>query len=148
MLREFETKKAGYAAVIRHLLTTALIYLLRNETTDEGNPGAKIAQSVRAYVEEHYASPLLLSEIAKQLNFSVPYVSMIFKRECGMTFRDYLIRVRIEKASHLLRATNATMREVAEQVGYTDPAFFYKAFRREMDMTPDDYRHRHGNRLI
>lgn len=143
MLREFESKKAGYTAVIRHLLTTALIQLLRNENPDELDPTAKITRSIRAYVEEHYASPLLLSDIAKQLNFSVPYISMLFRRECGITFRDYLIRVRIEKACHLLRSDDGTMREIAERVGYTDPAFFYKAFRREMDMTPDDYRRRH-----
>ena len=143
MLREFQSKKNGYTAILRHLLTTALIHLLRNETTDTCDPSAKVVRNIRSYVEEHYASPLLLSDIAKQLNFSVPYVSMIFKRECGMTFRDYLIRVRIEKACHLLRSDDSTMREVAERVGYTDPAFFYKAFRREMDMTPDDYRRRH-----
>lgn len=143
MLREFENKKAGYLAVIRHLLTAALIYLLRNETSDQYDPSLKIVRHIRAYVEEHYAKPLQLSDLANQLNFSVPYISMIFKKGSGINFRDYLIRVRIEKACHLLRTTNQTMREIAEQVGYTDPTFFYKAFRREMDTTPDDYRHCH-----
>ena len=148
MLREFESKKSGYATVIQHLLTTALIYLLRNEAADDGAASDKIVRKIRDYVDEQYTSPLLLSDVAKQLNFSVPYISMIFKRSCGITFREYLIRVRIEKACQLLRTTNQTMREVAEQVGYTDPTFFYKAFRREMDMTPDDYRHRHGTHFI
>ncbi len=144
MLREFEAKKAGYVAVIRHLLTTALIQVLRNENPNEGDSTTKLIRRIHAYVEEHYASPLLLSDIAKMLSFSVPYVSTIFRRECGVTFREYLIRVRIEKACHLLRSNHQTLREIAEQVGYTDPAFFYKAFRREMDMTPDEYRRHHG----
>ena len=143
MLREFEEKKLGYEDVLHHLLCTVLLQLVRNERSESSDPAMQTVRAIRSYVEENYASPLLLSDIAKQLNFSLPYISTLFRREVGMTFRDYLIRVRIEKGCHLLRSSDLTVREVAEQVGYTDPAFFYKSFRREMDMTPDDYRRQH-----
>lgn len=146
MLREFEEKKAGYVSVIRHLLSVVLIHLLRNEAASAERAPAAMLREVRAYVEEHLASPIQLSAIAERLNFSLPYVSAVFRRECGITFREYLIRTRIERACLLLRSTNENVAQIAEQVGYTDPAFFYKSFRREMDMTPDDYRRRYSAR--
>ena len=74
------------------------------------------------------------------MNFSVPYISALFRRECGVTFREYLIRVRIEKSCQLLRGSKMTVQEIASCVGYSDPAFFYKTFRREMSVSPDEYR--------
>lgn len=141
MRLEFEEKKTGYLHIIRHLLIAILLQLLRNEASAAENTAVRTVREIRAYAEEHFSSPLRLSEIAERLNFSTPYISSLFHRECGITFRDYCIRLRIEKACLLLRSTDATVAQIAEQVGYTDPAFFYKSFRREMDMTPDDYRH-------
>lgn len=140
MLLEFEEKKVGYLSMIRCLLTAVLLQLLRNEVSASENSAARTVREIRAYAETEFSSSLRLSDIAERLNFSVPYISALFHRECGITFRDYLIRVRIEKACLLLRSTEKTVAQIAEQVGYTDPAFFYKSFRREMDMTPDDYR--------
>ncbi|MBQ9085810.1 MAG: AraC family transcriptional regulator [Clostridia bacterium] len=143
MLREFDEKKIGHLDVLRHLLVTLLIQLARTKSTDNHDPSQKILRYIKSYVDENYASPLLLSDICNTLNYSLPHVSSVFRKECGMTFRDYLVRVRIEKSCHLLRTTNQTIQEIALSVGYTDPGFFYKTFHREMDMTPDQYRHLH-----
>ena len=69
---------------------------------------------------------------------------MRFKKETGMTFRSYLVKIRTEKACQLLKSSNMTVSNIAGSVGYTDPAFFYKVFRKEMGMTPDDYRKKHS----
>ena len=68
---------------------------------------------------------------------------MKFKKDTGMTFREYLLKVRIEKACFLLRNSNMTVNNIAGTVGYTEPAFFYKTFRKEIGLTPDDYRKKH-----
>ena len=60
----------------------------------------------------------------------------------GITFRDYLLKFRIEKACLLLRVSDMTVQEISRLVGYTDPAFFYKSFRRTTSETPDEYRRR------
>ena len=144
ILSEFEKKQVGYTDVIRNLLLTLILYLVRNETPIEGDSTNRIIRDIKQYVSEHYMHPLQLSEICKKMNFSLPYISMLFRRECGMTFREYLIRTRIEKACLLLRSSSLSIQEIARLVGYSDPAFFYKTFRREMNVTPDDYRRRHN----
>ena len=142
ILSEFEEKKVGYTDIIRNLLMTLILYLVRQQTPSDCDPAKRIVRDIKLYVGQHYMEPLLLSDICKKMNFSVPYVSMIFRRECGITFRDYLIRIRIEKSCPLLRISEMTVQEIASRIGYRDPAFFYKSFRREMGMTPDDYRQR------
>lgn len=57
-----------------------------------------------------------------------------------MTFRDYLQKVRIKKACELLEKTDKTIAEIANIVGYSDPAFFYQIFKKEMTVTPREYR--------
>lgn len=143
ILQEFEEKKAGYTDIIRNLLMTLIIYLVRSENSDACDPSAKTIRDIKRYVSEHYAQPLRLSDICIQLNFSVPYVSTLFRTESGITFREYLIRVRIEKACLLLRVSDMNIQEISYLVGYTDPAFFYKSFKREMGLTPYEYRQQH-----
>ena len=57
-----------------------------------------------------------------------------------MTFREYLQNVRMKKASEMLEKTDKTIAEIASLVGYSDPAFFYRLFRKTMNMTPQEYR--------
>ncbi len=140
ILSEFEEKKMGYADVIRNLMMTLILFLVRREVPSICSPTEQTVQDIKTYIGRNYMHPLQLSHICRKMNFSVPYISALFQRECGITFREYLIRVRIEKSCQLLRNTKMTVQEIASCVGYTDPAFFYKTFRREMFLTPDEYR--------
>ena len=140
ILREYNEKKTGYADIIRNLMLTLILYLVRNEAPQETHTVGSTVRQIKEYVANHYTAPLRLSDICRHLNFSLSYVSALFKKECGMTFRDYLIKIRVEKSCRLLRCSRMTVEEIAGHVGYTDPAFFYKSFRRQMGLTPDDYR--------
>lgn len=140
MLREYREKRAGYREILRHLLQSLVLCLLRSVAGEEDRPAVGMVRDIRDYVNRHYASPLSLSALCRELHFSLPYASSVFHRETGVTFRVYLGRIRIEKACRYLRLTDCTVEEIAGKIGYSDPAFFYKSFRREMAMTPDEYR--------
>ena len=140
MLLEYTERKKGYREVIRNLLVCLLVYLLRNDSgslnSDTMNPTAYIKE----YVLENYMRRISLSELARELNFSLTYVSLTFKKDTGVSFRDYLARVRMEKACNLLRRTNKTVSEIASRVGYTDDTFFYKSFKKLVGTSPSAYR--------
>ncbi len=140
MLREYTDQQPGYRDILHNLLLTLMIQLMRSASPEEDNAGGGLIRDIREYIHRHYMEPLSLSSICEELHFSLPYVSSAFHRETGMTFRTYVGRVRIEKACHLLRMTDRTVSDIAAHLGYSDPAFFYKVFRREMEMTPDQYR--------
>jgi len=73
-----------------------------------------------------------------------PYeFSRAFRREHGLTFRDYLIRLRIREAARLLKSSERSILEIAVSVGFNDPSHFARTFRRHFDATPSSYRLSH-----
>ena len=140
MMREFRDKKSGYTELIRNSLSSLILCLVRNGNSFEGNGAEQLTRTVKLYAEQNYKNDIRLSDIAKQLNFSLTYVSVTFKRESGMTFCDYLKKIRLERACRYLRTTDMTVSEIAELVGYSDAAFFFKIFKKELGVTPGAYR--------
>ena len=138
MLTEYREKQTGYEELLRTCLISLLICLVRNDP-EHGTRGT-ITPFIKNYVAKHYAEPIGLSDLCRELNFSLTHLSVTFKAETGLSFRDYLIKVRMEKACRLLRTTDRTVSEVSALVGYSDPAFFYKAFRKTLGLTPTEYR--------
>lgn len=139
MLSEANELRRGSAEMIRHLLICLLVCLVRNAGEAYEEEGT-ISRHIKKYVAENYMRRIRLSDISRELNFSLTYTSICFKRECEMSFRDYLTKVRIEKACDLLRLTDKTVSEIASLVGYDDDTFFYRAFRRCLGVTPMEYK--------
>lgn len=140
MLFEYEKKDNGYRDVIKYLLLSAMILFVRNETPDGGIPSENIPAYIKQYVENNYGKPLHISDICRDMNHSLSNISKIFKKNTGINFRDYLQKTRIEKACQLLKSTDKTALEISELVGYSDPAFFYRSFKKIMGKTPFEYR--------
>ncbi len=144
MMREAQERDVGYLSVLKGLLINLLIELARNEAAlpRSGNDG--ITRYIVEYVAKNYSHPLRLSEICEEMSFSLTYASSVFKRDMGMTFRDYLMKVRLEKACRLIQSSDKTVAEIAAAVGYSDPAFFFKIFKKELGLTPKDYKRAHA----
>ena len=99
--------------------------------------------AMKNYINEHWEEPLALQDIADIFHFSTSYVSRLFKQcnDCG--FSDYVTAVKIEHSKSLLCEPNATVNSVAEKLGYTDPYYFSKIFKKYMLLSPRDYMIRH-----
>lgn len=140
MMKENKEKKAGSYEMLRASLVALIVCLAKNETATGDTGTEYIIRYIRNYVDENYYKPLGLTEICRPLNFSLTYISLTFKREMGMTFRDYLKKVRLEKACGYLRTTEMSVAEISDLVGYSDAAFLYKIFKKELGVTPNKYR--------
>lgn len=95
---------------------------------------------VMMYIQEHYAQALTLESIAANLNYSVPYLSSIFKKKTGYSVIDYLIQTRLDIAANLLIETDAKLKEVAENVGYKDPYYLSRLFKKYKGISPLRFR--------
>lgn len=143
MLTEDRERRPGYEEILRNSLVSLLICLLRNDTEEGEQPdGRNITKAVKEYVAAHYMEQISLSDLSREMNFSLTHVSLTFKQATRMSFRDYLIKIRVEEACRLLRRTKKPVAEIASLVGYSDPAFFYKVFRKSLGQTPAEYRAR------
>ena len=92
------------------------------------------------YIHEHFAEPVTLEQASALVPISPYYLSHLFREELGLTFLEYITRIRIEEAKRLLMATNLRIREIAENVGYDDAGYFAKVFRKTVGVTPNQYR--------
>jgi signal transduction histidine kinase/AraC-like DNA-binding protein/DNA-binding response OmpR family regulator len=92
------------------------------------------------YLQENYAHPLSRPEIAEYIGVSENHLSRIFRRELGISPWDYLNRYRIKQAKELLVNTRDTITSVALQVGFNDPAYFSRVFRRQVGQSPSAFR--------
>jgi AraC family transcriptional regulator, regulatory protein of adaptative response / methylphosphotriester-DNA alkyltransferase methyltransferase len=91
-------------------------------------------------VEREYGADLSLDDIARRVSSSRRQLQRAYAEIGGTTFREHLTRVRMQRAAQMLADQNLTVREVAQRVGYRQPAQFAKAFRRHIGTVPSDYR--------
>jgi two-component system response regulator YesN len=93
------------------------------------------------YIDANYGKPALtLEDVAGAVQVSPGYLSRLLKRETGFSFVDYLTRVRINKAIHLMADPAIKVYEAAEAVGYQSQHYFSRAFKRVFGRSPVEYR--------
>jgi AraC-like DNA-binding protein len=103
----------------------------------------QLVHSLVARVHSSYADDISLQAYASEHGVSLAYFSRLFKDEVGMTFSDYLTKVRIAKAKELLARGDLRPAEISPLVGYEDPKYFSQIFRRAAGMSPLDYQRSH-----
>lgn len=108
----------------------------RMKRQDENRP----IRVVKQYIGEHFREPLTLEQVSAVAELSPAYLSTVFKKDTGMTFLEYLSRVRMDMAKQLLKETNCTVADICEQVGYSDVRYFTKTFTRYSGLKPNEYR--------
>jgi YesN/AraC family two-component response regulator len=114
----------------------------RSAANVAANSAARAAAKAKAYVARNYAEKISAREVAELCNMSQFHFSRSFKRICGVTFSDYLLEVRIRKAVELLSKPRATVTGACYEVGFRDPSYFGRIFKRYAGITPSEYRDR------
>ena len=139
--------KKQYESILRLLtifaqhLSAVSNQLMVEEATAESPAIAR----ARAYIAEKHAEELSLSEVSHVVNMSAFYFCKTFKKSTGMTFTDYLARVRVEKVKNLLLNPHKRVSEAAYEAGFQSLSQFNRVFRRIAGEAPSAYRERfHG----
>jgi two-component system response regulator YesN len=91
-------------------------------------------------MQQRYWDKFSLSAVARQVGMSKYRLSHRFREELGVTFRDYLLKVRLERAKALLAADDVSISEVAQMVGFGDLPRLDKLFKRYTGFSPSAYR--------
>ncbi|MBO5891999.1 MAG: helix-turn-helix transcriptional regulator [Oscillospiraceae bacterium] len=97
-------------------------------------------QQALSFIAEHYGEDIKLSDVAKTINYNPSYVSSLFVTYCGVNFKSYLDRFRINKAVELLQKTSTTIAEISALCGYENIRTFNNTFKRVTQMTPSQMR--------
>ncbi|WP_029192429.1 helix-turn-helix domain-containing protein [Paenibacillus harenae] len=102
-----------------------------------------VIDKVLRYLDQHYRrSDLSLNLLASEFHISVSHLSKLFKEQEECNFIDYLMDIRMNKAKELLTESEAMIKDIAEQVGYTNVNSFVRIFKKITGLTPTEYRQR------
>ncbi|MDQ8737108.1 response regulator [Paenibacillus sp. LHD-38] len=104
------------------------------------SPPLRMVQQVKKIIHEEYGSNLSLKSIAEQMFINPAYLGRIFKSYEGISFNDYLMRIRMEQAKKLLETTEKKVYEIALEVGYRQLDWFYKKFKDYTGKSTSDFR--------
>ena len=145
--REQESLEPGHEVAARRYLELFLMQCCRRalkngflrERAPRASPLARL-ERVRQYLDQNYAEPHTLGELAKRAGLSRTYLCRSFKRYTGRRVFDYLIERRIQAAMMRLRGTSDKIASIALESGFSDTAYFNRKFRRAVGMTPREYR--------
>lgn len=107
---------------------------------DEAPQQENVIEKVKGFVEEALHQNITLKEISQIMHFNCSYLGQKFKYQENMTFNEYLLQQRMEKAKTLLEHTNMKIYEIANKVGYTEIDWFYKKFKSYTGVSANEYR--------
>ena len=131
-----------HAAVIRllEIFGQQLSASANRMTLQDAEAEPPMIRRAKAYIAGHYGDPVGLDEMARTMHVSTFYFCKMFKRATGLTFTDYLGRVRVEKAKNLLLNPHLRVSEIAYTVGFQSLTHFNRVFRKLTGESPTDFR--------
>ncbi|MBP1744943.1 MAG: Cupin 2 conserved barrel domain protein [Firmicutes bacterium] len=99
-----------------------------------------LVDKINRYIESNYSQEVTLGNLAETFYISPSYLSSVFNEKNGMSLKDYVNRLRVEKAKQLLRDTDLKISEISRKLGYSQMSYFGSIFRKLEGCTPKEYR--------
>jgi AraC-like DNA-binding protein len=106
--------------------------------------GRQTVSCLLAYMRQHVQENITVSQLAAQVHLSEGHCRRLFVRYIGDTPKAFLNRLRLDEALSLLEQGGLSVREIAEQVGFADPGYFARYFRKHLHESPSDFLRRVG----
>lgn len=116
----------------------------KGETSITANSYHWSVSNIKAYVDENYSRPLTLGELCRLYFVNEKYAGKLFSEQVGMTFHEYLNKIRLENAASLLLSENEKIIDIALRCGYGDVTYFNRKFRQRYGTNPGKYRKNGG----
>lgn len=107
---------------------------------EEQTEGDEQQEEFRAYIMQHYMEDIAVKDISGYFGYSEAYFCKRFKQYFGHSFVSYLTDYRMQRAEELMRTSSLSIKEIGKAVGYPDPNYFTKVFRRVRGVSPSGFR--------
>ena len=143
MIHEFQTCRLGYQELLEMYLRQILLLIVRSR--EEHNPTVSSfiqdeMELARRYFTEHYNEEINIEEYAKSRGMSISWFLRNFKQLTAKSPMQYVLSIRINNAVSLLEGTNYNINEISSIVGYDNPLYFSRIFKKQKGVSPSDYR--------
>lgn len=141
---EWTEQKVGYHLMIKSNVLRILTMLIRayqdenksDEMLKEKQNAMKRLEQAIAYIDAHYREKITLDEVAASAYMSSTYFSTYFRKVTGISFSDYVTRLRIFHARELLKDTQRSVTEIAMECGFHNLSNFYRLYKKHVGRPP------------
>lgn len=142
LVHHYAQQPIGYqiANALARAVVLIVYNVMRSIRLDVTQNKNLIIERVRNYIEEHYDEDFSRSDLKDIVPYNEYYFTRLFKEATGYTPKEYITRRRIGKAQCLLIYTQLSLTEISSRVGYDDPNYFGKTFKKIIGMSPLFYR--------
>lgn len=114
--------------------------ICRTIAAGKNEKSSGVIEEAEAYIQKNFGKEISLDDVSREVNISPYYFSKIFKESTGKNFIEYVTEIRIEKAKELLLTSDYSMKEICLMTGYSDPNYFSRAFKKNVGVTPTEYK--------
>lgn len=146
LVEEIKNEDENYEAITQNLLEILILNILRRTKKKiqikATKKVTKECRFIEQYINEHYAEDITLQKLSDLTYLNKYYIVHVFKKYKGLSPINYLIERRIEEAKNLLETTNYSVSKISDIIGFSSQSYFSQTFKKEMDMTPNQYRKR------
>lgn len=111
-----------------------------NQVEQKEYARSPVVNQIMHYIHKHYDQELSLKTLSLKYNINSAYLGQLFKKETGVSFPNYINNYRVEMAKDYLNETNLKTSQIAKKVGFIDPNYFYRIFKKYAGMSPTDYK--------
>jgi len=108
----------------------------------------QLFNDITDFIQYYISEPLRMEEIARHYGYNAKYLSAFFKKQSGLSMKQYILQQKMEHAMAALTDTNRTISQIAYDVGFSDVHNFTNAFKKTAGMSPSKYRESFGKRLL
>jgi AraC-like DNA-binding protein len=152
MRSELAERREGFRESLQHMFTLFLIEACRcyraqqkQSVPEQDNERSRKKSTARIerlcrHLDSHFSESLTLDELARLTGLQKNYLCRAFKAHTGQTVLNYILQQRLGQAMLLLRQTDRPVVDIAIESGFNDLPHFNRTFRREVEMTPREYR--------
>ena len=143
MILELQTCRVGYETLLSMYLEQIFVLVQRSRLDKSPVVSSHLQEEMgiaRRYFQEHYNEDINIEEYALSRNMSVSYFLKKFKEVTTKSPMQYILGIRISNAVSLLESTDYNVTEISTIIGYDNPLYFSRIFKKQKGVSPSDYR--------
>lgn len=141
-VNEYQNQDYSHSLLIQAFLMQIMAFVIRKRTNDNFfNINSAFMQTIASYIEKNY-STVTLKDAADFSNISYNYFSALFHKTFGISFKNYLNRIRINKSILLLKNKSYSITDIAFELGFSSSSHYIKTFKKLKEITPSEFRRR------
>lgn len=120
-------------------------YITKGILNNKENSNRYTTAVIKEYIWKHLKEEIKIPQIAEEVHLNSDYMTKLFKKETGMTIKEYLVKKRMERAKELLHSSDRMVSDIAVEIGYDNLSYFIRQFRMYYGVTPKQYQLKKSN---